>query len=53
MGWPVRGVVLLLTLQAVACVAVVIDRLIALAQAQARAKETSSALAPLLLRGEY
>lgn len=27
MGWPVRGVVIVLTLQAVACLAVVIDRL--------------------------
>lgn len=53
MGWPVRGVVLLLTLQAVACFAVVIDRLVALSQAKTRARETAGALGPLLQRGDY
>lgn len=38
MGLPVRGVVILLTFQAIACVAVVIDRLVLLSMSAARAR---------------
>src|SRR5262245_32107162 len=38
MGFPVRAVVIVLTIQAVACVAVVIDRLIMLTQSNKRAR---------------
>jgi biopolymer transport protein ExbB/TolQ len=39
MGLPVRGVVLFLTLQAIACVAVIIDRLLMLAVSRARTRK--------------
>jgi len=42
MGLPVRGVVCVLTLQALACVAVVIDRIIVLVQARAQARAFAS-----------
>jgi biopolymer transport protein ExbB/TolQ len=38
MGWPVRVVVLVLTIQAVACIAVIIDRLLMLALSRARTR---------------
>jgi biopolymer transport protein ExbB/TolQ len=42
MGLPVRGVVFVLTLQALACVAVVIDRIIVLIQARTQARAFAS-----------
>jgi biopolymer transport protein ExbB/TolQ len=48
MGFPVRAVVAVLTLQAVACVAVMIDRLIMLTQSNARARGFASELQPAL-----
>jgi biopolymer transport protein ExbB/TolQ len=42
MGFPVRAVVVLLTLQAVACVAVMIDRLVMLQQSSQRAKQLAA-----------
>lgn len=53
MGWPVRAVVLVLSAQAVACVAVVIDRLLALSQAKTRGRELAGAMESLLMRGDY
>ena len=44
MGLPVRCVVLLLTAQAVACVAVVLDRLLVLTQSAARARAFTSSV---------
>jgi biopolymer transport protein ExbB/TolQ len=41
MGLPVRGVVILLTLQAIACIGVVVDRLIMLALSQGRSRKFS------------
>jgi biopolymer transport protein ExbB/TolQ len=53
MGWPIRCVVILLTLQAVACIAVVIDRLITLNQAKTRARAFAAQVEQPMNRGEY
>ncbi len=53
MGLPVRCVVVLLTIQAVACIAVVLDRVIALTQSKARARAFAAAIEPALSRGDY
>jgi biopolymer transport protein ExbB/TolQ len=53
MGWPVRSVVIVLTLQAVACMAVVLDRLVALTQAKARARTFATEVAQPMSRGDY
>ncbi len=39
MGMPVRGVVILLTLQAISCIAVVVDRLIMITRSQSRSRK--------------
>jgi biopolymer transport protein ExbB/TolQ len=48
MGFPVRAVVIVLTIQAVACVAVTIDRLLLLTQSNKRARAFASQLQPAL-----
>jgi biopolymer transport protein ExbB/TolQ len=53
MGLPVKGVVVVLTLQAVACVAVVIDRLLVLASSGARARQFAAAVQGAMLAGDY
>ena len=53
MGWPVRSVVFVLTAQAVACMAVVLDRLLTLAQNRARARELAAGIAQPMARGDY
>lgn len=52
MGWPVRGVVLVLTIQAVACLAVVIDRLWLLLRARRATRRFITQAQPLLERGD-
>jgi biopolymer transport protein ExbB/biopolymer transport protein TolQ len=52
MGWPVRAVVLLLTAQAVACVAVVLDRSLVLMLSGARARAFAATVQPALEAGE-
>lgn len=53
MGWPVRSVVIVLTLQALACVTVSIDRIGLLVLAGRRAKKFSRAVGPLAAAGDY
>jgi biopolymer transport protein ExbB/TolQ len=53
MGLPIRGVVILLTIQAVACVAVVFDRLMLLLQASKRAGAAAAELQPALESAQY
>jgi biopolymer transport protein ExbB/TolQ len=53
MGLPVRFVVLVLTLQAVACIAAVIDRLILLGISQRRSREFAEKARTLLEQGEH
>lgn len=53
MGLPVRFVVLVLTLQAVACIAAVIDRLILLGISQRRSREFAEKARVLLEQGEH
>ncbi len=53
MGAPVRGVVFLLTLQAVGCVAVVIDRLIVLAISSGRARRFAQSVQAAMEAGDY
>jgi biopolymer transport protein ExbB/TolQ len=53
MGLPIRCVVILLSIQAVACVAVVLDRLLLLFQASRRAGATAALLQPALESGQY
>lgn len=53
MGMPVRGVVILLTLQAVGCVAVVIDRLIVLAISGGRARRFALSVQGAMEAGDY
>jgi len=52
MGLPVRAVVLLLTAQAVACVAVVLDRFLVLLLSGARARAFAAEVQPALEAGE-
>lgn len=53
MGLPVRGVVILLTLQAVACVAVVIDRIIVLMTSGTRARAFAASVQNAMDGGDY
>jgi biopolymer transport protein ExbB/TolQ len=53
MGLPVRVVVILLSIQAVACIAVVVDRLVLLTQSARRAQAASAQLHPAIESGEY
>src|SRR5688572_21039389 len=53
MGWPVKGVVIVLTLQAVASLAVAIDRLVLLAKSARRSRAFAAAAMPLIDEGRY
>jgi biopolymer transport protein TolQ len=53
MGLPVRLVVLVLTIQAVACIAATIDRLILLGTSSRRSREFAAKAAVLLEKGEH
>jgi biopolymer transport protein ExbB/TolQ len=53
MGFPVRCVVILLTIQAVGCIAVVIDRLILLQASTKRAREFAAAIQGAMEAGAY
>jgi biopolymer transport protein ExbB/TolQ len=53
MGLPVRCVVILLTLQAIACVAVVLDRLLLLIVSSRRAQAFAAAVQPALEASAY
>jgi biopolymer transport protein ExbB/TolQ len=53
MGMPVRTVVMLLSIQAVACVAVLIDRLVLLTQSSRRARAFATAVQPAMEAAEY
>jgi biopolymer transport protein ExbB/TolQ len=53
MGLPVRCVVVLLTLQAIACVAVVLDRIVLLALSTQRARLFAAGVAPAMEAGAY
>lgn len=53
MGFPVRGVVVLLTLQAIGCVAVVMDRLILLTLSASRARDFAKAAQSAMEAGDY
>lgn len=53
MGLPVRCVVMLLTLQAVACIAVAIDRVVLLGRSSARARAFAAGIESDMERGAY
>jgi biopolymer transport protein ExbB/TolQ len=53
MGLPVRCVVVLLTLQAVACIAAVIDRVALLARSSGRARALAASIEADMERGNY
>jgi biopolymer transport protein ExbB/TolQ len=53
MGLPVRMVVILLSVQAVACVAVLIDRLLLLTQSGKRARQFAASVKPAMEAGEF
>lgn len=53
MGLPVRLVVLVLTIQAIACIAATIDRLILLTTSARRSREFAAKAAKLLEQGEH
>jgi len=53
MGLPVRGVVILLSLQAIACVAVVIDRLVLLSMSAARARAFAGSVQAAMEAADY
>lgn len=53
MGTPVRVVVVVLTLQAVACIAVIIDRLLLLGRSARRSRRFAREVNPLLAEGDY
>jgi biopolymer transport protein ExbB/TolQ len=53
MGLPVRMVVILLSIQAIACIAVMIDRLLMLTQSTRRATAFAGQLQPALDAGDY
>jgi biopolymer transport protein TolQ len=53
MGLPVRCVVILLSIQAVACIAVTVDRLVLLTQSARRARDVTPQLEPAIEAGEY
>jgi biopolymer transport protein ExbB/TolQ len=53
MGWPVRSVVIVLTLQALACVTVVIERVMVLLQSNQRARAFAAEAQAALEGGHY
>jgi biopolymer transport protein ExbB/TolQ len=53
MGLPVRMVVVLLSIQAVACIAVMVDRLVLLTQSGKRAQAVTAQLQPAIEAGDY
>jgi biopolymer transport protein ExbB/TolQ len=53
MGWPVRGVVIVLTLQAIASLAVALDRLMMLARSGSAARAFAAKAAPLIDAGDF
>lgn len=53
MGLPVRCVVIVLSLQAIACVAVVIDRLLLLAASAGRARGFAASIQGAMQAGDY
>jgi biopolymer transport protein ExbB/TolQ len=53
MGLAVRLVVIVLTIQAVGCIAVVIDRIYVLYQSRARAREFAANVQPAMEAGQY
>jgi biopolymer transport protein ExbB/TolQ len=53
MGLPVRMVVVLLSVQAVACIAVMVDRLVLLTQSGKRAQAVTAQLQPAIEAGDY
>jgi biopolymer transport protein ExbB/TolQ len=53
MGLPVRGVVIALSLQAMACVAVVFDRVLLLKQSADRARDFAALAGPAMEAGHY
>jgi biopolymer transport protein TolQ len=53
MGLPVRVVVILLSVQAVACIAVTVDRLVLLAQSGRRARDVTPKLEPAIEASDY
>lgn len=53
MGWPVRSVVIVLTLQAVASLAVALDRLLVLMRSSAASRAFAASAAPLIERGDF
>jgi biopolymer transport protein ExbB/TolQ len=53
MGLPVRGVVIVLTIQAIACFAVVMDRIVLLALSSKRARKFAEAVEPLMQKADY
>ena len=53
MGMPVRAVVIVLSLQALACVTVVIDRLVILFQSAAKARSFAELVQPALEKRQY
>jgi biopolymer transport protein ExbB/TolQ len=53
MGFAVRMVVILLSVQAVACVAVLIDRIVLLTQSDKRAREFAATVKPAMEAREY
>lgn len=52
MGWPVRSVVIVLTLQAVASLAVALDRLLVLSRSGGAARAFAAKAAPLIEKGD-
>lgn len=53
MGWPVRAVVIVLTLQALGCITVAMDRAMLLVLASLRGRKFSRAVGPLVTKGDY
>ena len=53
MGTPVRVVVIVLTIQAIACIAVAIDRLVLLARSAKRSRDFAAKASTHLERGDY
>jgi biopolymer transport protein ExbB/TolQ len=53
MGMPVRAVVIVLTLQALACVTVIIDRLVVLFSSAAKARSLAETVQPALQSRQY
>lgn len=53
MGFAVKGVVIALTIQAIGCVAVVVDRVILLTQSAKRARQLAQLIAPAMQAKQY